>query len=393
MPPDLPDHVVARLRAEVPAVAERWVVSVNERIVAGGGRPMDSKATLEHLPRVLHALAASVQNPTAAIVDGAVRESLGALADRRRGQGAPVDEVLADFRFLADLVEDIAASSVADFSGVADPGEFVRVGGRLQRGIAELGAGIVARYRVWGAREHRERMHLLEGYTAMLSHELGNRLGAAETAVHLLIEAGITLPEEQRRRLLGLIVASIESALSTVQGVRALFRPRQPGEPEDVRSMPLGTVIRDSVHQLRAPASERGVELRLQGSGPEEPVDAERFPLAFLNLVTNAIEHHDVPAGVGRVDIEVGDRGERWVITVSDDGPGIPRELRSRVFEPLVRPAGGGGPGLGLAIARDAVEQMGGEIGFECGEDRGTVFHFTIPKRRGTQGTKGAASQ
>ena len=66
---------------------------------------------------------------------------------------------------------------------------------------------------------------------------------------------------------------------------------------------------------------------------------------------------------------------------VRDDGPGIPAELRDRVFEPMVRSAQGDGAGLGLAIAREAVEQMGGTIAFEAAPERGTVFRFTIPRQ------------
>jgi signal transduction histidine kinase len=120
--------------------------------------------------------------------------------------------------------------------------------------------------------------------------------------------------------------------------------------------------------------------LNLTGSEADSPVDAERFPLVFFNLVTNAIDHHDLMGGSGIVTVEVVEGQEDIAIRVADDGPGIPSDLRDRLFEPRVSGPPENGAGLGLAIAREAAYQMGAELRFECGNDRGTTFIVAIPK-------------
>jgi signal transduction histidine kinase len=220
----------------------------------------------------------------------------------------------------------------------------------------------------------------MEWYTALLSHELSNRLGAAETAVRLIIESGGDVPDDRRERIHELILKSIQSGLETAEGVRAIFSAQSgEGTAGSRRMLPLGSVVRDAIHQMRIPASERGIDLHLVESGSEEPIDSERFALAFFNVVSNAIQHHDRPGGKGRVVVDVTRDPEAWSVTVSDDGPGIPAELVGCILESVVQHPSGNGSGLGLAIAAEAVEKMGGTISVEKNAERGMAFRFTMP--------------
>jgi signal transduction histidine kinase len=103
-----------------------------------------------------------------------------------------------------------------------------------------------------------------------------------------------------------------------------------------------------------------------------------------LNLMENAIRHTprgtQVRAAVERVDGHVR-------LVVEDDGPGIPEELRGRVFERFVRGAGdrGGSSGLGLSIVLAVAESHGGSVTFQsptsngASRPRGTRFEVTLP--------------
>jgi signal transduction histidine kinase len=309
-----------------------------------------------------------------------VRRDLGMLADLRRRQGFSPAEVLIEFGILSGLIEDSIVRAVESYDHDVERRDIVRIVGQLKDAIFLLGTETAARFRLWRDRRQEERLRLIEAYTAMLSHELGNRLGAAETAVRLIMEEGDALPPNRIGALHELILRSLKSGRDTVQGVRALFGRGDRADARSVRTLPLGAVIRDAVHEMRIAAADRNIELELVDSGPEEPIDAERLPLAFFNLVTNAIRHHDVADGKGRVVVRVSDDVDAWTVSVADDGPGVPDELRDRLFEPLVRSPNGDGAGLGLAIAREAVEQMGGRIWFESAGGRGTRFHFTMRK-------------
>jgi signal transduction histidine kinase len=110
--------------------------------------------------------------------------------------------------------------------------------------------------------------------------------------------------------------------------------------------------------------------------------DPAQLQQILINLVLNALDV--TPAG-GRVEIGARPSSVRErtgiALTVSDTGPGIPPELRSKVFEAFftTKPAGQG-TGLGLAICRDIVQAHGGEIEVESTPGSGTTFTVWIPE-------------
>ena len=102
-----------------------------------------------------------------------------------------------------------------------------------------------------------------------------------------------------------------------------------------------------------------------------------------MNLVDNAIKYS--PIG-GRIIVRVSTLpGGTAVLDVSDTGPGIPAEMRLRVFDRFYRAdrsrsrENGGGTGLGLSIARWAVEVNGGQLTLESSEGHGSTFRITLP--------------
>ena len=100
-----------------------------------------------------------------------------------------------------------------------------------------------------------------------------------------------------------------------------------------------------------------------------------------MNLVGNAVKHHDRAEGVVRVDAE--EAGREWRFSVSDDGPGIPPRFHDKVFvifQTLEARDKVEGTGLGLALVKKIVESQGGRVTLESGVGRGATFRFTWPK-------------
>jgi len=127
----------------------------------------------------------------------------------------------------------------------------------------------------------------------------------------------------------------------------------------------------------------KGVKVEISKTGNTELVaDREACLRVVRNLVGNAV--HWSSSG-GKVTVQLTGRGDRIVVQVSDEGPGVPSELGERVFEPFVsgrqREGERAGYGLGLAICRSAVDQQGGELAFENLPDRGTMFTASFPRR------------
>ncbi len=108
-----------------------------------------------------------------------------------------------------------------------------------------------------------------------------------------------------------------------------------------------------------------------------------RMPVerVFCNLVSNAIKHHDRPAGL--IELDVWEESSRYIFTVRDDGPGVPVQYHRQIFEMFqtLKPRDAKeGSGMGLALVKKIVMVYGGDVAIESGEGRGAVFRFTWPK-------------
>jgi nitrogen-specific signal transduction histidine kinase len=158
-----------------------------------------------------------------------------------------------------------------------------------------------------------------------------------------------------------------------------LFARRESTPP---RTIDLGALVAAHENVLRhlLPSS---VELRLLL--PERAVPVVGNPVALrralLNLVVNAGDA--VPAVGGWVQVELGTDGDRAVLEVSDNGPGVPDEVRDRLFEPFFSSRRRGrGAGLGLAVVYAIVTEHQGEIELAEGADRGARFSVRLPLGR-----------
>ncbi|MFI6447426.1 ATP-binding protein [Kitasatospora sp. NPDC050543] len=133
-----------------------------------------------------------------------------------------------------------------------------------------------------------------------------------------------------------------------------------------------------------AVAAERGVLLVITPAGhlPDAALDSRALVTVIGNLVDNAVDAL-AAAGGGRVEVTLLAAGSTLLVEVSDSGPGVPAELRERIFEegwsskdaPAHRPRG-----LGLAMVRRLVERAGGRIAVDCGPLGGARFTVELPE-------------
>jgi signal transduction histidine kinase len=100
---------------------------------------------------------------------------------------------------------------------------------------------------------------------------------------------------------------------------------------------------------------------------------------AVANVLANAVEHND--SAEPRVEVSVAEREDAVVLSVADDGPGIPEEVRADVFEPSERGLDSDGEGLGLFLTASVVEQYGGRVWIgEEAEGEGAVVNLELPR-------------
>ena len=147
----------------------------------------------------------------------------------------------------------------------------------------------------------------------------------------------------------------------------------------------LSSVIQDCIDRMQTYAVDRHIAIRFENRHPEQrlQVDRQRLEQALANLLSNAIKFSPEH---GEVVIETRLEDEQFRVQVTDQGPGVPDNFRSRIFQKFAQAdssdtRGRGGTGLGLAITREIMTQMGGGVGFESTEGRGASFWLEIPAR------------
>lgn len=146
-----------------------------------------------------------------------------------------------------------------------------------------------------------------------------------------------------------------------------------------LESVELDWVLSEAMSNLREDLEESGAEV-VVGRLPAVRADFKQMVYAMQNLVGNAIQYRSVIAP--RIEVNSVERSHGFLISVADNGCGIPEDQQIRIFEPFYRLHGDDvpGTGIGLAIARKAIEQAGGQIWVNSAVGQGSCFSFTLPK-------------
>ena len=253
-------------------------------------------------------------------------------------------------------------------------------------GIAELGAlaasfnGMAAQLEE-AASERAEIDRTRRDLIAAVSHDLRTPLASLRALAEALNDGVVDDPEHVRRYLT-LIAGETERLNGLIDDLFELARLESGALRLDRAPVPASELIAETIARM-APQAERK-EVALTGGVPHNlpPIlaDAQQLARVLLNLVQNAIRH--TPSG-GQVQLRACQQGDALLITVEDNGEGIPPADLPRVFDRFYRgdPARSreAGSGLGLAIARGLVEAHGGRIWVESTPGQGARFAFTIP--------------
>jgi signal transduction histidine kinase len=223
----------------------------------------------------------------------------------------------------------------------------------------------------------RERLALVGQMAASISHNLKNPLGSIKTILQLQME-NPALPDSIRgeTRLVLDEVARLSAKLNQLlQFSRPALRGGPSGATSDAR-----TVIEEVVSVLRHEAERRGIALETQfggGDGIRVAATADAVGDIVSNLVVNALE---ATLRGGHVNVIAALRDGACVVTVEDDGSGIPAAARAKILQPFFTTKAQG-TGLGLPIVARRVAEFGGQLSWESPvkDGRGTRFVVRFP--------------
>jgi two-component system, NtrC family, sensor histidine kinase GlrK len=239
---------------------------------------------------------------------------------------------------------------------------------------------------------------LKQGFLASVSHELRTPLSKIREALALLEDGAVGALDERKARVVRIARAACEREIRMVTTLLDLSRLRAGSPLRLLERQSVDGALRAAVEDEQVEAEQRGVEIELSAPGTcgTARIDPELLERAIANVVRNAVSVS--PRGdcvlVARSLEPPSSAYPRGVIriTVTDHGPGIPVEIRPRVFDPFVthqvpKAQRAVGVGLGLPLAREVARAHGGELELVGTTEHGTTFQFLLPAEGKEQGT------
>ncbi len=235
--------------------------------------------------------------------------------------------------------------------------------------------------------ESQRHLAALGTMSATLAHEIRNPLGAIKGLSQITQER---LPEDHDAQdLITTVVSEAERLERLVTDLLSFARPGQLKPTE----LDLKTIVRDVANGLRVQAAEKQLEIRLPDVSTDLPVvaDPDGLRQVFYNVMINALDAS--PSG-GAIRIEIDQARGDYLVSVSDEGQGLPKQDPEELFQPFVTTKTRG-TGLGLPISRQILERLGGRITLENRQPKGATCRIVIPSAssRGARLHKSAAAK
>lgn len=259
--------------------------------------------------------------------------------------------------------------------------------GKVTRDISERKAVEAEREKIAAelARYTRalERSNLeLDAFAYAASHDLKAPLRVihnASTWIEEDLAGKLTAEMSENMNLLRSRVRRMDRLLDDLLEYSRIGRETDDSHTEAIS----GTVLMENIQGLLSPPEGFIVDVSSTLAGME----VFRMPLQqiLINLISNAIKHHDKKTG--RIEVSVEDVGAMLRFSVKDNGPGIPAEYHEKIFKMFqtLKPRDQvEGSGMGLAMVRKHVDIAGGELKLDSAVGQGSTFSFTWPKDNGS---------
>jgi len=267
----------------------------------------------------------------------------------------------------ADLSELLALNLVGWCFGLM--AEYHRRRSReADRLTRDLGSANAELAELVGLRDRVSRIEKLESVSRLaggVAHEIRNPLAAIKATVQVTPQEGLTPEARDAFRVICEEVGRADAAVKRLLGQSRL-------RPEGGR-VKLGELIAEAALLIRPRLGNLSLTVGATAEDCGVEGDSDALRQALVNLLVNASE-----AAKGRIEVTLAAEGGEALIRISDDGPGVGEKDQKRLFEPFftTKP---GGTGLGLFLARQAVQTCSGGIRYVPHNGKGAVFEVSLP--------------
>src|SRR6202163_1968111 len=216
-----------------------------------------------------------------------------------------------------------------------------------------------------------ERLSTISRLSTSIVHDLRNPLAAIYGGAEMLIDGELSTGQVQR--LAGNIYRSTRRMQQMLQDLVDAGR----GRTSSAEVCRLKDIVSAACEVFRETAESQSVTIEAEiPESIELPLERARIERVFLNLIDNALSM--MPKG-GRLRITAAAEGSSVLVRVQDTGPGIPPQIRSRLFQPFVTAGKKNGVGLGLAFSHQAVLDHGGKLWADPEAAEGACFLIQLP--------------
>lgn len=212
----------------------------------------------------------------------------------------------------------------------------------------------------------------LQRFSYVVSHDLKSPLNNVTGLLNLLRKKYVESNDEQFQQLIHMMITKTEQMRGLIDGILHYHISGSDKEQVD-----LNDLVQEVTGAIHIPEH---IRLKVQKL-PQVSYEKIAISQVFQNLLSNAVKFMDKETGL--IEIGVKEGPDHYLLYVKDNGPGIPTEDHSKVFElfnKVNKKEGVDSSGVGLSITKKIIEDNGGRIWLESQQGQGTIFYFTVPK-------------
>ncbi|MFN3739711.1 MAG: two-component system sensor histidine kinase NtrB [Thermodesulfovibrionales bacterium] len=241
-------------------------------------------------------------------------------------------------------------------------------------GVVEVSVDITDKKRTEDALHQAEKLAAVGRLAAGIAHELNNPLGNIIGYAKLLLKTG-NLGDYEREKL-SVIIEQAEKGSEIIKGLLEFSHER----PLELKRVFINDFIERVLSTMAHIIESSGIKIfKYLNDIPPLEADQKQIEQVLYNILLNAVQALEGRKD-GIIEIRTSGLDSTVQISISDNGPGIPREHLSLIFDPFftTKPPGKG-TGLGLSISSEIVKKHGGSLWVESEIGKGTTFHIILP--------------